>query len=380
MTKTALITLGRLPKAYEIARAMSLAGWRVVIAEPWAWHLCRVSRHVSKSIKVHSPVTNLAKFHDDLLTVIRQERVSLVIPVSEEVFHVASLIPRLPDGVRWFGSGAEELLPLHDKLDFQRQVSAAQLVGPRTFAADSPEAAEFAAQRSVVMKPRCGSAGNGVTIFNEGLPPGVTKASQIIQAYLPGEEFSTFSVAWKGRVIGTIQYRGRILSGTVAVNFERLEQPDPAVDQWINAFVAFRGHSGFISFDFRRDESGVALPMECNPRATSGIHFVDSSNLAMAITDPEQATQLNHHSERCLQQFYPALTETQGSVFRGGAWRKNLKLLFSCRDVTWHRDDPWTFPLLPFSSWEILRRTIFRKQSFGEATTEDIGFYTNPSH
>ena len=80
-----------------------------------------------------------------------------------------------------------------------------------------------------------------------------------------------------------------------------------------------------------------------------------------------------------LQQFFPGLTETQGAFFKGRPWRRNLPDLFGCRDVCWQRDDPWPFLLLVPASYPILRRTIFRGQSFGEATTEDIGSYGPPS-
>ena len=36
-----MITLGRLPKGLELARALAGAGCRVLVAEPWRWHLTR---------------------------------------------------------------------------------------------------------------------------------------------------------------------------------------------------------------------------------------------------------------------------------------------------------------------------------------------------
>ena len=80
-------------------------------------------------------------------------------------------------------------------------------------------------------------------------------------------------VAHEGRVLGTVVYRARILSGTVAVSFERVVEPI-RTNCWIELFAAGTGFSGFLSFDFRLDAEGRNLPIECNPRATSGIHFV----------------------------------------------------------------------------------------------------------
>ena len=52
---TALVTLGRLPKALDIARALQASGWRVIVAEPYARHLTGASRAVSRSFRVTAP-------------------------------------------------------------------------------------------------------------------------------------------------------------------------------------------------------------------------------------------------------------------------------------------------------------------------------------
>ena len=54
--RTVLLTLGRLPKALELARALHAAGCRVVVAEPFRRHLTGASRQVARSVQVTSPV------------------------------------------------------------------------------------------------------------------------------------------------------------------------------------------------------------------------------------------------------------------------------------------------------------------------------------
>jgi len=370
-----LVTLGRLPKGLELARALHGAGCRVVIAEPWAWHLSRLSRSVAASRRVRAPNPEPEHYLQDLQAVISEESLDLVLPVSEEVMHVAALHGRVSPAVRLYVPEPERLLALHDKLAFNRLAAGFGLAVPETHALDADAARAFAGRSDFIVKPSLSSAGKGLTRHRAGAKlPGLDEPG-IVQAYLPGEELSSFSICHRGRVIGTVVYRGRIVSGTVAVCFERLETPEPALAEWIEGFVAGTGHSGFLSLDFRRDGQGRLLPMECNPRTTSGIHFVDPRDLARAILEPEAPNRFRLRPERVLQQFYPSLTETQGAFFKRRPWRDNLRDLFGCRDVCWQRADPWPFLLLPVASWEILRRTLFRGQSFGEATTEDIGWY-----
>ena len=99
------------------------------------------------------------------------------------------------------------------------------------------------------------------------------------------------------------------------------------------------------------------------------------ADLALAVRDPTADNPFRLRDENCLQQFYPALTETQGAAINGRRWRPNLKHLFGCRDVSWSLRDPLPFALMPIMSYQILRRTIFSGMTFGEAATFDIGWY-----
>ncbi len=375
MQDTVLITLGRLPKGLELASALARAGCRVIIAEPWGWHLSRVSRAVSRSFAVTAPNTSVAAYHADLCDIIARENVRLVVPVSEETLHVASLADRPPRAPRCTACRRRCCSGCTTNCRSSAPHRPMTCRYPRAFALDSDEARAFAASRPHIIKPTLSSAGHGVSLRSAGEALPTPTAPAIVQAYLPGEELSSFSIAHAGRVIGTVIYRGLIVSGSVAVCFESLPDPDPAMLAWIERFVSRTGFSGFISFDFRRDENGQALPIECNPRTTSGVHFVDPHDLAAAVLDPAAENPFRLREERILQQFYPALTETQGAALKGRSWRPNMQYLFSCRDVSWDWRDPLPFLLLPLTSYQILRRTIFSGMSFGEAATFDIGWY-----
>lgn len=374
---TALITLGRLPKGLELARSLAAVGCRVLVAEPWSWHLTRLSKDVAASHRVAAPAFDAAAWRVDMVNLIARKNVDLVVPVSEEILHVATLHGQVPDGVRIFAPPPDRLLALHDKLDFMASAAKLGLPVPQTFSLESPEAAAYAQSHDFIVKPTLSSAGKGLAIHSAGSALPSLGEPGLVQAFLPGEELSTFSIAHEGRVIGTVAYRGRIISGTVAVCFEAIPDPEPSLLDWIERFAAGVGHSGFLSFDFRRDSDGQLLPMECNPRTTSGVHFLEPEDLAEAIVEPASARRWRLREERVLQQFFPALTETQGAFFKGRPWRSNLKYLFGSRDVSWQRRDPWPFLLLTPASYEILRRTLFRGMSFGEATTEDIGYYAD---
>ncbi len=368
--KTVLLTLGRLPKGLDIARALHSAGCRVIVAEPFGWHLCRPSSAVDKSYRVVAPVDDEQRYLEDLLQIVERERVGLIVPVSEEAMYAAAIQPRLPDNVQFFGPDLATLRSLHNKHAFVEQASRYGLAVPETHPLGSEAGATLAASQDVIVKPVFSSAGMGISRIAKGQPlPAVGPAPAIVQAALPGQARSSFSIARDGRVLASVLYEGTVMSGTVAVGFRRIEAPD--LDAWIESFVAQSGHTGFISFDFIDDAEGRAAAIECNPRANSGIHYLTPEAIAAALLNGETVADTLRPTS-LMQQFYPCLTEVQGRLFQTEARRKNAPYLFKSKDVTWDRRDPWPFLLMTPMSGEILRRALFKGMSFGEAAVADI--------
>jgi hypothetical protein len=391
MPRTVLLTLGRLPKALDIARSFRRLGWRVLVAEPFARHLTGISRAVERSFVVGAPTMQRERYLKELAAIVARESVELVVPVSEEIFHASYVQPRLPPTCRFFGMAPRELLRLHDKQAFVRRCHEFGLDAPETHALDAPAAARLARAAAVVVKPVLSCSGRGVRFLAPGapLPTPAAAGHAIVQQFVEGEVLTSFSIARAGRTLATVIYRGAVLSGTVAVCFERVPA-QPAVQAWVERFVACSGWTGFISFDFLVTPAGRVYGVECNPRATSGIHFVEPAALAplilAALDDP--ATTANADRSRpalraapLMQQFYPCLTETQDAFLRrNGRFRHNLRHLMAARDVTWSWRDPLPFLTMPWTSWPIIAAAMRRKCTFGEVATLDIGWYDEALH
>ena len=371
---TVLLTLGRLPKALDLARGFSRTGCRVLVADPFRRHLAGASRHVARSFQVPAPRDGKAAYLDALDAIVEREGVDLVVPVSEETMHVAFLRDRLAGRARLFTMPPGQVLALHDKAGFIRQGGACGVAVPETHGLGTDAARAMAAGRDVVVKPVSACSGRGVRILRRGaaLPDTDSADPAVVQAFLPGCVHSSCTIADAGRALATVIYRGTVMSGTVAVAFQRVEQP--AIMAWINRFVAAVGWTGFISFDFIVSDAGEVHGIECNPRATSGVHFWEPDSVAQAILDPASAAiRLRPQAE--LQQFYSCLTETQMAVFRRDGALRRLRALMSTRDVTWDLRDPLPFLTMTWTSWPIIAQAIKRRATFGEVATLDVGWY-----
>jgi len=373
MASTVLLTLGRLPKALDLARGFHEAGWRVVIAEPFAWHLARVSRCIDKCLRLPPPVQDPGAYKKALLAAIEREDVSLVVPVSEEALHAVGIASDLPSGVRLFSEPRARLLLLHDKLRFIRLAESYGLPVPETHLLGEPEAGALAARQATVMKQIHSCSGSGLRLLERGaaLPSAASLPPTVVQAKLEGRHLSSFTLADGGKARVTVVYEGTVFSGSVAVAFRRVEEHE-AAHSWIEAFLENSGYSGFISFDFIEPVGGPCMAIECNPRVTSGIHFLEARALAEAVINPGAGRAVPFRKETRLQQVLPCLTETQAALFTGKNFRGKLRHLLGSRDVTWSWRDPLPLLLMTFTSYEILLPSIFQGLTFGEAATRDI--------
>lgn len=372
---TVLLTLGRLPKALDLARGFAKAGCRVLVADPYGWTLAGASRHVAREFKVPAPIAGKAAYLAALNQIVVRERVDLVVPVSEETMHVAHLAGMLPEGTRLFTMPPDAVLALHDKASFVRKAAATGLAVPESAPLGSPEAEALSRSGPVVVKPVFSCSGNGLSILRGGEPLPLADPARpaVVQRFVEGREHSTCTIAQGGRVVATMVYRGALMSGSVAVAFERVDVP--AIDAWIARFVGETGWSGFISFDFIVDAAGVPYAIECNPRATSGVHFWEPEDIARAVLEPGWAGPVRLRPYRTLQQFYACLTETQGTMLRRKGFVPALKSLVRTRDVSWDWRDPWPFLSMIGTSWPIIWQSITKGARFGEVATADVGWY-----
>jgi hypothetical protein len=367
---TALLTLGRLPKALDIARALHGTGVRVIIAEPFRRHLSGVSKAVDQSFVVTAPAVDGPRYLNELRELVIAQGVDLVVPISEEIVHVSALQDRLPASCRLMSMPQYAVLEVHHKARFVDVCRAAGVAAPETASIDSVDAVRLSKAHDYVVKPVSSCSGRGVRFFDSGAPlPDVAEPS-IVQRRVFGKLVSSFSIARQGDIRCTVLYRGAVMQGTVAVCFERIDVP-AEVDAWIRRFVAHTNWDGFISFDLIIDDAGIVHGIECNPRATSGIHFIEPSGLAQAILDPMAADRPAFRPERLSQQFFPCLTETQKSVFTA-RFRHNLRCLREAREVTWQASDPWPFLGMPVTAWNIIALASKKGMTFGEVAMMDF--------
>ncbi len=376
MDRTALLTVGRFPKALTLARGLHRHGVRVLVADPLKRQLCSVSRSVSKNYQVAAPNTDIRAWERDILEIIDREQVTDLVPVSEEVCHVANLAPKLPAHVRYVGPSTPWIAQWHDKLAFVSHAIDRGVTAPSVFTTADPEARALVRQTECVLKPRRGCSGTDISFLPPGssLPPPSNEL--LVQRKVEGAHLYTISWVEDGQVMATASYRGSTHSGTVAVGFQSAPTPF-SVKQWIEQFVADTGTTGFLSFDFILDRGGIPWGIECNPRASSGIHFIDEAWLGAAVMGKASTPASITPAGKRAQWSYSTLTEAYKHLWRLRAPQllRCLRDLLVSRDVVWSWRDPLPFLLMTPLCWEFIWKSIRERMPIGDASQCDIAWH-----
>ncbi|MBB6696043.1 ATP-grasp domain-containing protein [Cohnella xylanilytica] len=395
-----LLTGGRSPAALEFARLFRAAGHRVYAAESAPYHLCRASACVERSFQVPAPAEDHPRFVGALIEIARANGIDVLVPTCEEIFHLSRELHRFDGVCRVFAAPLGELDRLHHKGSFIRAAEDAGLAVPATEPVESPdgwlpllEDPRFA--DGLVLKPAYSRFASRTLLLDPSRGPisfasrqeivrklKEAQASQarpwVAQRLLRGEEWCTYSVAHEGIVAAHVAYRSRFRAGRGA-SIHYAAEKEPRLLEWVRRFAKHTGFSGQLAFDFIRTSDGVFLPLECNPRATSGIHlFGAEGRLAEAILAPGALLAEGRVAE-------PAAKDGRGAMLSAamlsygltqaigrrklGEW---LRAYRSGRDVVYRRDDPKPFAeqfrLLAWT-WRVARR---RSLSMQEASTIDI--------
>ncbi|WP_018751777.1 ATP-grasp domain-containing protein [Paenibacillus sanguinis] len=199
----------------------------------------------------------------------------------------------------------------------------------------------------------------------------------VAQEFIAGQAWCSYSIVHEGKLIAHAAYACHYRTGQsgACVHFQQAEQP--AVLDWVKRFTAKIGYTGQISFDFILAENGTLYPIECNPRATSGVHLFEvADGLAEALTQSDIVAL----SGRVVMPRAGSAAMIQLAMLGSGfkhvrgvrTWRRWMGALRGARDVIRRPEDPGPFTeqlRMMYAIWQRSRRLGI---TVTQALTEDI--------
>jgi predicted ATP-grasp superfamily ATP-dependent carboligase len=362
--------------ALELIRAFGRAGHRVYATDTMRWTVGSHSRYLAQHIVTPPPRYDSAGFATALLQIIERAQIDWLIPTSEEVFFVARHHQALAAHTRVFTEPLDVLDDLHHKYRFQMRCAALGIRTPRTTlvcdTADlhaalpcfpayllKPAYSRFATQIITNSGPRAGQ------IALEHCRP-TPPYPWLLQAYIAGESVCSYSALHGGHVTAHCAYTTpRKVNHGSGVQFESVDGAETLTI--VRQIGAALGYTGQLSLDFIRGKEGLYL-LECNPRATSGVHLINPAALIGSLTNPDQPTWVAPAGRR--GQLTLALLASAPE--RLGGWPALLRDLARVRDVIFDKRDPLPELIQLRAALTFARISRRKRIGLAAAMTDDI--------
>ena len=371
-----LLTGGRAPATLELARAFHHAGHTVFMAESLHGHLSQPSNAVKANFVIPAPRQHNDAFVAALKKIIEENKIDLLIPTCEEIFHIAARREEFPCAV--FTEPIKKLDQFHNKWAFVVNAIGHGLSAPETMLITTLDTLfhAYAHWRELVLKPTYSRFAARTLI----LPP-LKQASStltfhsnapwVAQHYIKGEEICTYSICHNGHITAHAAYPSTFTAGQGAtIVFQHMDHP--AIFNWVKTFVAKNHFTGQIAFDFIQTPDGQIFAVECNPRTTSGVHVLASHpRFVEAFLNPQMDCITPIHNNSYMLSA-AMLIYALPAAFKKKNVLQWIKTFFTSNDVILDFKDPLPF-LLQFRSL-LATMKLAREKGISpvEAVTFDI--------
>jgi glutathione synthase/RimK-type ligase-like ATP-grasp enzyme len=384
--KNILLTGGRALVTLDLVRQFASFGHHIIIAESVPIHLCRYSKHVKKSYLVPRPNSEPVAYIDALIDIIQAEKIDLVIPTCEDIFFIAKGLDRLRKHCTVFVAPLAQMKRLHSKWDFNQLARHYGFLVPETHLLTSQHDLQlFIARnrRPFVLKPVFSRFATKVLMVDVAEQTShsfqhLTISEQypwIAQEHIYGKAMCSYSIVHSGKLVAHAVYAETFTAGQGAcIHFVPVENPE--IERWIARFVEIEQFSGQIAFDFIVTNAGDIFPLECNPRATNGIHLFQKDDQL-----PEAFLAGHNHDQKVIKpkpstQAMIAIAMLVYGLRAIHSWarlKEWIYLFFQAKDVIFDSQDmkPFLYQLfILWYNWKESRKLAISLQEFSTIDIE----------
>ncbi|OCK84524.1 hypothetical protein K432DRAFT_260382, partial [Lepidopterella palustris CBS 459.81] len=352
-----LLTNGRFPVTLDLARQLHRAGHRIYTVDPMEYHVCKFSNSVKSSKQLSAPRVDADGYINGVKRALKQWNIDLIIPLHEEIFYLAECGDEEIQS-KLLAPSWSTLIRLHNKWEFNKMMQRFGLTIPEThLILTESDIQSLDRTKEWAVKPVLGRAAvNVYHIYpNRPIPaiPITPAMSYIAQEWINGARYCSYSVLRNGHIAAHGAYPVlETIDGSSCVYFESYDHP--GIQTFVEKIAAeLPSVSAQLAFDFIETEDNLYV-IECNPRATSGIHLWSGTPyLARSLTSETPpletirppTTWLGHPAKR---QVGPGMMMWEHRRAGVRQWLMHMWRLVSATDVVWNVHDAMPSLMSPF--------------------------------
>ncbi|MCY3974592.1 MAG: ATP-grasp domain-containing protein [Simkaniaceae bacterium] len=371
-----LFTGGRWIPTLDLARRFHEKGHTVYTADSVPYHVCRFSGAVRNNFLVPSSRFDPEGFITRLLQIVEEKKIDMIIPTFEEIFCFSQNHDRFPDYCTLFSASFTSLKHLHNKWLFNSKLHEMGIKAPESYLVrNAKELREVPLALPYILKPCYSRAAAKVlkVVDRERLRsvPVDPLNPLVAQEWVEGKKFCSYSIVQRGQLTAHATYALEFaIDDSSCLNFSAIDHK--GVERWVTRFAGCEKLTGQLGFDFIEAKDGNLYAIECNPRATSGVHlFQRDDNLPSAFLDTLPSP--------IRPQFGFAKQIAAGMLMYGwrGAGKKKqcrqfVSRLLRAQDVVFSKTDPIPFCMQPFLFITYLMRSLKLRLPIPAMFTFDI--------
>lgn len=359
-----LITCPRAPISVEWVKIALKAGHDVILVDSLDYPIGIFYKETTY-IKVPSPRIDFDGYKNSMLQLF--DKVDLVIPNCEDIFYLSQVKDSVDVDCKFLMPDSNKLLQLHNKFEFFDSLNNQQIKFPKTKLITKTD--EIDLNFNSVLKPVFSRFGaNVVRTVNQDTIKNLYISKNypwVQQQFIDGKPICNYAICDYGQVVSHTVYKPMYLLNKAAASYFRYIE-DIRCDKFIQQFAKDNHYHGQIAFDFI-DNGEFLYILECNPRATSGLHIVSDSLSISADGTIEYSNNISQDSYRVGMSLFLLFSF---KALLKGEFLQLIKDHFRAKDVL--DPLPWYGQFL--SLYEMVKRSFIYKKSLTTASTFDIEY------
>lgn len=280
-----LLTASRALIAPVIIRNFARYGHEVITADSMRFGAGNSCNKRVKHIRVPSCRFFESDFVHAINNIVKKEQINLILPLGEEGYYLAK--HRVELLCECFVGDIEKIELLHDKMAFYSLCMKLGIKAPHT------EIAKRAGENKIYKRifSRCGES---TTLNPQNID--FSGGEWLAQNFIKGTPISSFSVGANTLVYGARFYNKiEPFSNIYVINDNELKQQ---AEDIVSKIRAHTGYQGVMGMDFILADNEELFCIECNPRITSALLFMDKYNLLNILLKQSNSVEIKDETRK----------------------------------------------------------------------------------